>query len=49
MWKIVLLLLAVTAAIMFGRLVVDPPVIETRAGAAEAPLQTTYAYAGLRG
>lgn len=49
MWKIVLVLLAVTAAIMFARLLADPPVIKTRAGAVEVPVQTTYAYAGIRG
>jgi hypothetical protein len=53
MWKIVLVLLATSAIMLAVRIVYDPPVIETRAGAAEAPLQapleTTYAYAGLRG
>lgn len=49
MWKIVFLLLATTAALMLAREVVDPPVLETRAGALEAPVQTAYAYAGIRG
>jgi hypothetical protein len=53
MWKIVLLLLAVTAAMMMARLVYDPPVIQTRAGAIEAPalppLETSFAIAGVRG
>lgn len=53
MWKIVLLLLAVTACMMMARIVYDPPVIQTRAGALEAPalppLETTFAFAGVRG
>lgn len=53
MWKIVLLLLAVTAGLMMARLVYDPPVIQTRAGMIGAPslppLQTTFAFAGVRG
>jgi hypothetical protein len=53
MWKFVLLLLAVTAAMMMARIVYDPPVIQTRTGAIEAPvlppLQTSFAFAGVRG
>ena len=49
MWKIVLVLLTVSALMLTIRILYDPPVIETRAGAAEVPLQVTYAYAGLRG
>jgi len=53
MWKIVLILLAVTAGLMMARLVYDPPVIETRAGMIEAPplppLETAFAFAGVRG
>lgn len=53
MWKIVLVLLATSAIMLAVRIIYDPPVIETRAGMLEAPalppLQTTYAYAGVRG
>jgi hypothetical protein len=34
MWKFVLLLLAVALAILVAQLVLDPPVIQTRVGAA---------------
>ena len=53
MWKIVLFLLAVTACMMMARIVYDPPVIQTRAGAIEnqllPPLETAFAFAGVRG
>jgi hypothetical protein len=53
MWKIVLILLGVTALMLSIRILYDPPVIETRAGMIVgpelAPLQITYAYSGVRG
>jgi hypothetical protein len=53
MWKIVLFLIAMTACMLMARIVYDPPVIQTRAGAIEAPtlppLETAFAFAGVRG
>ena len=53
MWKIVLVLLAVSALMLTVRILYDPPVIETRAGMIEAPglgpMQSTHAYVGFRG
>jgi len=53
MRKFILVLLAMTAAMMMARLVYDPPVIETRTGLMNAPAlplpETAVAYAGIRG
>jgi intracellular septation protein A len=48
MWKFVLVLLLTAFAILVAQLVLDAPVIQTRVGAA-IQMQTTYAYAGMRG
>jgi intracellular septation protein A len=48
MWKIVVVLLLTALAILLARLAYDAPVIQTRVGAA-MHMQTTYAYAGVRG
>jgi hypothetical protein len=47
MWKIVLVLLAAAIGILVAQLVMDPPVIQMRVGAA-AETQV-FAYAGVRG
>jgi hypothetical protein len=56
MWKIVLVLLTVSALMLTIRILYDPPVIETRAGMVEAPalgpmqsMQSIPAYVGFRG
>jgi hypothetical protein len=47
MWKFVLLLLAAALAVLVAQLVLDPPVIQTRVGAAvETP---ALMYGGIRG
>jgi intracellular septation protein A len=48
MWKFVVVLLLTAVAILVAQLVSDAPVIQTRVGAA-MQMQTTYAYAGVRG
>ena len=48
MSKFVVVLLLTAFAILIAQLVADAPVIQTRVGAA-APVQTTYAYGGVRG
>ena len=48
MWKFVFVLLITALALLVAQLITDPPVIQTRVGAA-AQMQTTYAYAGIRG
>ena len=48
MWKFVVMLLLTAFAILVAQLVSDAPVIPTRVGAAKQ-MQTTYAYAGVRG
>jgi intracellular septation protein A len=48
MWKFVVVLLLTAIAILVAQLVSDAPVIQTRVGAA-MHMQTTYAYAGVRG
>jgi hypothetical protein len=48
MWKFVVMLLLTAFAILVAQLVSDAPVIQTRVGA-ETQMQTTYAYAGVRG
>ncbi len=47
MWKIVVMLLLTAAVMLAARLMVDPPVIQTRVGLAiETP---TLFYGGVRG
>ena len=48
MWKFVVVLLLTAFAILAAQLVSDAPVNQTRVGAA-TQMQTTYAYAGVRG
>ena len=48
MWKFVVVLLLTAFAILVAQLVSDAPVIQTRVGM-ETQMQTTYAYAGVRG
>jgi hypothetical protein len=48
MWKFVFILLVTALAVLVAQLIADAPVIQTRVGAS-APMQATYAYAGVRG
>ncbi|MGH6825905.1 hypothetical protein [Methyloceanibacter sp.] len=48
MWKFVFVLLVTAIAVLIAQLIADAPVIQTRVGAA-MQMQTTYAYAGVRG
>jgi intracellular septation protein A len=48
MWKFVVVLLLTALAVLIAQLIADAPVIQTRVGAA-TQMQTTYAYAGVRG
>jgi hypothetical protein len=48
MWKFVVVLLLTAFAILIAQLVSDAPVIQTRVGV-NGNVQTTYAYAGVRG
>jgi hypothetical protein len=48
MWKFVVVLLLAALAVLLTQLVLDAPVIQTRVGGA-ATMQTSYAYAGVRG
>ena len=48
MWKFVVVLLITAIAILVAQLITDPPVIQTRVGAAPQ-MQLSYAYAGVRG
>jgi hypothetical protein len=48
MWKFVFVLLVTALAVLIAQLIADAPVIQTRVGAG-GKMQTTYAYAGVRG
>jgi hypothetical protein len=48
MWKFVFVLLVTALAVLIAQLIADAPVIQTRVGAG-GNVQTTYAYAGVRG